>query len=74
MARDWDCLTIFVGRLVVRLLLLHGAVVVHKHKGAVIVGVGVALRALVSGTQVTFGIVGWESGLGGTFLRSSSNC
>lgn len=54
-----------------RLFFLHGAVVVHKYKGAVIVGVGVALRALVSGAQVTFRIVGWQGGLGGTLLRSS---
>jgi len=58
----------------VGLLLLDSAVVVHKHKGAVILGVGVALGALVSGAEVAFGVVIRQSSLGGTLLCTSRFC
>lgn len=63
--------TIFIIRLIVRLLLLYSAVVVDKHEGAVILRIDVPLRTLVPGAKVAFGIVIGEGGLGGTLLRSS---
>lgn len=63
--------TIFITGLIVRLLLLYGAVVVDKHEGAFILRIDVALRTLVPGAEVAFGIVIGEGGLGGAFLCSS---
>lgn len=54
-----------------RLFFLHGTVVVHKHECAFIIGIGIALRALVPGAKVALWIVVRQGGLGGALLRSS---
>lgn len=36
---------------------LHCAVVVHEYESALIIGVGIALGALIPGTEVAFGVV-----------------
>ena len=64
--------TACVATVIGSLFLLHGTVVIDKHEGAVIFWVDVALGALVSRTQVASGVVVGQSGLGGTFLLSST--
>lgn len=59
-------------RIVRRLLLLDGAIIIDKDKGSVVLGIGVALGALVSGAQVAAGIVLGESGLGRALLLTSA--
>ena len=49
---------------------LHCAVVVHKYKSALIIGVGIALGALIPGTEVAFGVVARQGSLGGALLGS----
>jgi hypothetical protein len=63
--------TILIRGLIGRLFFLHGAVVIHKYEGAFIIGVGIALGALVPGTQVAFGVVVGQGCLGGALLCSS---
>ena len=50
---------------------LHGTVIVHEYEGALIIRVGIALGALVPGTQVAFGVVVGQGCLGGALLCSS---
>lgn len=59
-------------RVVRRLFFLDGAIIIDEDKGAVVLGIGVALGTLVSGTQVAAGIILGESGLGGALLLSSA--
>lgn len=54
------------------LLLLNGAVIIHKHEGVVVFGVDVTLGALVSRAQIACGVIIGQSGLGGTLLVSST--
>lgn len=54
------------------LLLLYSAVVVHEDEGAVIFGVDVTLRTLVSRAEIALGVVSRQGCLGGTLLRSSA--
>lgn len=63
--------TISIVAIIGGLFLLDSAVVVHKHESAVVLGVDVTLRALVSRAQVAFGVIGRQSSLGSTLLRSS---
>lgn len=55
--------TIAICTFIGSLLLLDGAVVVDKDKGACIVGVDVTLGAFVTRAQIALGIVGGQSGL-----------
>jgi len=57
-----------------RLLLLDSAVVIHEDEGTLVLGVGIALGALVAGTQVAAGIVVGQCVLGGALLLSSAPC
>lgn len=52
----------------------NGAVVIDENEGALVVGVGVALRALVARAEVAFWVVGWKGGFGGGFLLASCSC
>jgi hypothetical protein len=54
------------------LLLLDGAVIIHKDEGVVVFGVDVTLGALVSRAQIACGVIIGQSGLGGTLLVSST--
>lgn len=57
--------------LVSGLLLLHGAVVVDKHKSAVVAGVDVTLCAVIARAEVTLWVKCRQGSLGGTFLGTS---
>lgn len=58
-------------RVIRGLFLLDCAVVVHEDESTVILRVGVALRALIPGAEITGGIVGRQGCLGGAFLVAS---
>ena len=58
-------------RSVVRLLLLHGCIVIHKNESALILRVDVSLRAAIPRAEVAFGIIFWEIGLRRWFLLAA---
>lgn len=49
--------TVLVRGLIGRLFFFYCAVVVHEYESALIIGVGIALGALVPGAEVAFGVV-----------------
>lgn len=53
------------------LLLLHGAVVIDEDEGALVLGIGVTLRALVARAEVALRVVVRQSSLGGALLGAS---
>lgn len=73
--RSWGPLdrnhTVEIVRIVRSLLLLDSAIVVDKDESALVLGIGIALSALVSRTQIAGGIVRRKRGFGRAFLLSS---
>lgn len=62
--------TVDIVRIVWSLLLLDSAIIVDKDESALVLGIGIALSALVSGAQIAGGIVRGKRGFGRAFLLS----